>query len=166
MRGRKPTPTVLAQLHGNPSHGRRKNPGEPRPAGALGDVNAPEWLTPEQRTRWERLVADAPRGLLTSIDAPLVTCLVVAIDLHRQACQALAAQGRLTEETPDGMAVVSPLIAIMNRQAALIVRLCGELGFSPTSRVRIAIPAREAEGSAATPLEEFLARRPPPPKFN
>ena len=49
MAGRKPKPTALKKLEGNP--GKRKlNTKEPIPA--KGMPNCPEWLLPEQQTPW------------------------------------------------------------------------------------------------------------------
>ena len=52
MAGRKPKPTALKKLEGNP--GKRKlNTKEPIPA--KGMLNCPEWLLPEAKKEWERL---------------------------------------------------------------------------------------------------------------
>lgn len=50
MAGRKPKPTALKKLEGNP--GKRKlNTKEPIPA--KGMLNCPEWLLPEAKKEWE-----------------------------------------------------------------------------------------------------------------
>ena len=52
MAGRKPKPTAIKKLEGNP--GKRKlNTKEPIPA--KGMPNCPEWLMPEAKKEWERL---------------------------------------------------------------------------------------------------------------
>ena len=64
--GRKPKPTALKKLEGNP--GKRKlNTKEPIPA--KGMPNCPEWLLPEAKKEWERL-ADLMNqiGVLTEVD--------------------------------------------------------------------------------------------------
>ena len=66
MAGRKPKPTALKKLEGNP--GKRKlNTKEPIPA--KGMLNCPEWLLPEAKKEWERL-ADLMNqmGVLTEVD--------------------------------------------------------------------------------------------------
>ena len=51
MAGRKPKPTAIKKLEGNP--GKRKlNTKEPIPA--KGMPNCPEWLMPEAKKEWER----------------------------------------------------------------------------------------------------------------
>src|SRR5262245_41506 len=66
MRGRKPVPTALKVLRGNP--GRRPlNPAEPTPAPA--PVNPPDWLPQDARAEWDRLAPMLARnGLLTEMD--------------------------------------------------------------------------------------------------
>jgi hypothetical protein len=50
MRGRKPIPTVLARLHGNPRDRKPPVP-EPKPAGDL--TEAPDWFSADQKAGWE-----------------------------------------------------------------------------------------------------------------
>ncbi len=66
MAGRKPKPTAVKKLEGNP--GKRKlNTKEPVPAKGMPDC--PEWLLPEAKKEWERL-ADLMNqmGILTEVD--------------------------------------------------------------------------------------------------
>ena len=66
MAGRKPKPTAIKKLEGNP--GKRKlNTKEPIPA--KGMPECPEWLLPEAKREWERL-ADLMNqmGVLTEVD--------------------------------------------------------------------------------------------------
>ena len=52
MAGRKPKPTALKKLEGNP--GKRKlNTKEPMPGKGMPDC--PKWLLPEAKKEWERL---------------------------------------------------------------------------------------------------------------
>ena len=66
MRGRKPKPTHLKVLEGNP--GRRPiNGAEPKPAGDL--PTCPAHLGPSAKAEWKRLARDLNRiGLLTMAD--------------------------------------------------------------------------------------------------
>ena len=66
MAGRKPKPTALKKLEGNP--GKRKlNTKEPVPAKGMPDC--PKWLLPEAKMEWERLcVKLSEMGVLTEID--------------------------------------------------------------------------------------------------
>jgi phage terminase small subunit len=61
--------------------------------------------------------------------------------------------------------VQSPYLAIVNRQAVLLLRCAEQLGFSPTARPRVAAAAPSAAQAASpadpdVPLSVFLASRP------
>ncbi len=66
MAGRKPKPTALKKLEGNP--GKRKlNTKEPVPEKGMPDC--PKWLLPEAREEWKRLCQKlSEMGVLTEID--------------------------------------------------------------------------------------------------
>lgn len=137
MAGRKPKPTALKILSGNP--GKRPLPkGEPVPAGLLG--GPPDWMSADQRESWDYAVSHAPRGLLRSLDRGVFATWVCAEAAHRKAAEALARHG-LVRKTKAGDTVPSLYEGIMNRQAQIMLRAASELGFSPTSRAKIAIKA-------------------------
>ena len=65
--GRKPKPTALKRLHGNPG-GRALPKGEPEPGG-LSSVAPPSHLSRDARAEWRRLAPELIRlGLLTVND--------------------------------------------------------------------------------------------------
>ena len=66
MAGRKPKPTAVKKLEGNP--GKRKlNSKEPVPA--KGIPACPDWLMPEAKKEWERLAELMNQmGVLTEVD--------------------------------------------------------------------------------------------------
>lgn len=66
MAGRKPKPTAMKKLEGNP--GKRKlNTKEPVPAKEM--PACPEWLMPEAKKEWERLAKLMNQmGVLTEVD--------------------------------------------------------------------------------------------------
>jgi P27 family predicted phage terminase small subunit len=142
MRGRKPVPARLRELHGSPSHGGAKPKVSVRidtshqPAAEEAGLPAPDFFTPSQQEIWSYAVAHAPRGVLTKIDTGVLAVFVIAADLHRQA---VMAQNRrqLLIRAPSGMPMVSPYVHIANRQAILMLRAAEQLGFTPTSRARL-----------------------------
>ena len=71
MAGRKPKPTALKKLEGNP--GKRKlNTKEPMPGKGMPDC--PKWLLPEAKKEWERLCVKLSEiGVLTEIDMAAFT---------------------------------------------------------------------------------------------
>ena len=65
-RGRKPTPTAIKELEGNP--GKRKlNENEPKPEKKA--PSCPKWLDKEARKEWHRLAKKMEAiGILTEVD--------------------------------------------------------------------------------------------------
>lgn len=132
-RGRKPKPTVLKLVTGNPGK-RAINTKEPKPQGNLYD--APKWLTKSQAASWAYAIECAPLGLLKRIDRSVLVAWVVAEDLHRQAIEKLNG-GALLIKTPNGMPVQSPYLSIVNKQAQIMLKAGSEMGFTPASRSRV-----------------------------
>jgi len=175
MRGRKPVPTTLRELHGNPRKvALRKF--EPRPDGDLSEP--PDWLSEGQRASWTYALTNSPAGLLKRIDRGALLAWVVAEDLHQQAATAQSKVGLLvrikTEATAGkddpGVPVASPYINVINQQAKIKLKAASELGFTPVSRPGIqagAVPPGRPEwtpddrGRKPRPsLEEFLDSHP------
>jgi P27 family predicted phage terminase small subunit len=136
MRGRKPKPTRLKLIEGNP--GRRPiNGSEPKPPGA--QPTCPAHLNPSAKAEWKRLARDLNKiGLLTMIDRAALAAY----------CQSygrwVEAERKLTEtppllKTPAGYVQVSPWLTIANKERELMARYMAELGLTPSSRSRLAV---------------------------
>ena len=136
MRGRKPKPTALKELEGNPGK-RRLNQREPKPTGDL--YAAPGWMTDSQREGWAYAITHSPHGLLKHLDRSVLAIWVVAEDLHREAAEKIAQYGLLTKSPNAGLPLQSPYLAILNKQAQLMLKAGSELGFSPASRTRVQV---------------------------
>lgn len=136
MRGRKPTPTHLKVLRGNPGK-RAINHREPKPDGDL--FEAPEWMTDSQRAGWAYAIANAPPHLLKRLDRSVLVVWVVAEDMHRDASCAVAKYGLITKSPVKGDPMQNPYLAIINKQASIMLKAASELGFSPSSRSRVQI---------------------------
>jgi P27 family predicted phage terminase small subunit len=142
-------PTNLKIVTGNP--GKRALPKrEPKPRGNLYDP--PEWLTEAQRKGWEYAIETAPFGLLKRIDRSTLVAWVVAEDLHRQAVEKLNS-GAMLIKTPNGMPVQSPYLAIINKQAMIMMKASAEMGFTPASRSRVEV---DTDGEEEDPAERFF----------
>lgn len=136
MRGRKPVPTHLKLIRGNPGK-RRLNENEPIPEG---DLNAPPtWMSKSQRAGWRYAIANAPPGLLKRLDRSVLSAWVVAEDLHRTASQMLDKHGLLIKAPNTGLPIQSPYLPVANRQATIMLKAAEQLGFSPGSRSRVQI---------------------------
>jgi P27 family predicted phage terminase small subunit len=136
VRGRRPKPTALRELEGNPGK-RPLNQHEPQPAGEL--FAAPEWMSESQREGWAWAITNAPHGLLKQLDRSMLAIWVVAEDLHREAAEKIAQYGLLTKSPNAGLPLQSPYLAILNKQAQIMIKAGAELGFSPASRTRVQV---------------------------
>lgn len=142
MRGRKPTPTALKIIAGNPGK-RPLNAHEPQPRADLAD--APSWLTERQKATWTEVVEMSPPGLLKDIDASVFAVWVVAFDLYQEASERLARSGMLVKAPNTGVPMQSPYLAIVNRQAQIMMKAASEMGFTPASRSRVIVKQKTAK---------------------
>jgi P27 family predicted phage terminase small subunit len=143
-RGPRPVPTALKVLHGNPGH-RAINKEEPVIEKEL--VLAPDWMTDPQKKLWDRVILEAPRNLLKSLDESVLTTWVVACDLHRQASEAVAKSGLVVKSPVKGDPMQNPYLAIINKQASIMMKAAAEMGFTPSSRSRIVLKKEIRSGS-------------------
>jgi P27 family predicted phage terminase small subunit len=143
MRGRKPKPTHLKAITGNPGK-RPLNYDEPRPETVIPDC--PRELSPAARKEWMRLVGElAKLNLLTALDRAALAAYCCSYALWAEAIEAINKYGAMVK-SPSGYPIQSPYVAIANRQTELMLRISSEFGFTPASRGRIAAPRTEEPG--------------------
>ncbi|MGV8986049.1 MAG: phage terminase small subunit P27 family [Cypionkella sp.] len=155
MRGRKPKPTAIKVLEGNPGK-RPVNPAEPQPPGSQPD--APPHLCAEARAEWDRLAESLNRiGLLTQIDRATMAAY----------CQCygrwVEAELKLSEtppilRMPSGYIQQSPWLTISNKQLELMARFMAELGLTPASRSRLAVLVPSVRDPWENDIHGLLAR--------
>ena len=99
MAGRKPKPTAVKKLEGNPGK-RKRNTKEPVPAKGMPDC--PEWLLPEAKKEWERL-ADLMNqmGVLTEVDMAAFAAYCQSYARWKEAQEHIDSEGA-TFETDKG----------------------------------------------------------------
>ena len=137
MRGRRPKPTRLKVLTGNPGK-RPLNHEEPRPAPEIPEC--PPELGPVARREWDRLVGELGKlKLVTNLDRAALAAYCGAYALWSEATEAIQKYGTMVK-SPSGYPIQSPYVAIANRQAELMMRISAEFGFTPASRSRISTP--------------------------
>lgn len=95
----------------------------------------PAWLSDSQRECWDHAVRSLPRRALDRADRGLLTAWAVAEDTHRIAAEQVS-RGLLINVPGVPTPQVSPYLAIVDRQSAILARIAAELGFSPVSRAR------------------------------
>ena len=151
MRGRKPVPTPLKILRGNP--GKRKlNDREPQPSAIQGAAPS-RALDTAGRAEWRRVIPELARlGLLTALDLKAVEGYCIAYQTVR-AAQREVNRGLVR---PDG--TKKPEVQIARDSLALMRQFMTETGLTAVSRARIhtePVPAEDAD-------EAFLRRRSTP----
>jgi len=137
MRGRRPKPTRMKVLTGNPGK-RALNKNEPRPAAIVPEC--PPELGPLARAEWDRLAGElGTLQLLTTFDRAALAAYCGAYALWAEATEAIQKYGTMVK-SPSGYPIQSPYVSIANRQAEIMMRIASEFGFTPASRSRISTP--------------------------
>jgi P27 family predicted phage terminase small subunit len=151
MRGRKPLPSNVVRLRGNPGK-RRLNDAEPRPAPKV--PACPACLGDNARKEWKRLAKElAELGLLTRLDRGLLAAYCQAHALWVEAVSSIERYGTMIK-SPNGHPMQSPYVAVVNKQVEIMGRIAAEFGMTPSSRSRIRAGAPVPED----PFEHFLER--------
>jgi P27 family predicted phage terminase small subunit len=149
MRGRKPRPSHLRVVDGTkPRNG--TNAREPQVKRNLHAV--PEGLTKGQKEAWTYAIANAPAGLLKTLDRDVLLTYVVARDLLMEANKKQAKLS-MVRRTAFGTDVVSPYINVIAKQSLILMKAAAEMGFTPSSRSRIEI---DAEAENDDPAEKYF----------
>lgn len=146
-RGRKPEPSALRQLRGNP--GKRPLPvGEPKPSGAL--PKPPVHLTHEGLAEWERVCGELHRiGVVTCVDRAVLGAYCT---VYQRWIDAESHIDDLICQTPNGFYSPNPYIAIANKALELMYKYMQDLGLTPSSRVKLAT-GQPTEGDM---LDQFI----------
>jgi P27 family predicted phage terminase small subunit len=142
MRGRRPKPTRMKVLTGNPGK-RPLNVEEPRPEPCIPDC--PPELGPAARQEWQRLTAElGALRILTALDRDALAAYCSAYGLWAEAIEAIGKYGTMVK-SPSGYPIQSPYVSIANRQAEIMMRIAAEFGFTPASRSRISTSTRQEQ---------------------
>ena len=136
-RGRRPKPTRLKLISGNPGK-RPLNLKEPKPKAGIPDC--PIWLEYEAKKIWAKLVPKLERlGILTEIDEGPLAAYCESYSLLIEAKKQLK---KMTLSIVDkGKLKLNPKFVFLLRVARDakrdMVRIAIEFGFTPSSRTRI-----------------------------
>ena len=154
VRGRKPTPSHVLTLRGNPGK-RPLNRREPKPKGGL--PPCPERLKGAARQAWESFGQQLTEcGAATSLDATALELLCESYAALAEASAQVAKHGPVWIERQPGKLpkfCYSPFWVVQNREHKKLMALLTEFGMTPSSRTRVhAVSNPEAEE-----LERFLA---------
>lgn len=154
MRGRKPKPSYLRVLDGNAGK-RPVNENEPIPAGKLEERPPPDVLSDAQKIVWRQAIKSAPPGMLRHLDESVLVVWVTACERHADASKQVSKLGSLLKGKT-GTPYQNPYLAIMNKQAAILLKAAAELGFTPSSRSRVKVdPQKPGEGDPFADLKDL-----------
>ena len=148
--GRKPKPTALKLLEGNPGK-RELNQFEPKPTDGL--PICPEWLMEDAKEEWYRLAAVMNKmGILSEVDQSAFAVYCQTWARWKEAQEHIDREGS-TFETDSGQIKRNPWVAIANEWQAKLLSVCGEFGLTPSSRSRIvAANSKETEADGMEAL--------------
>lgn len=134
MAGRKPKPTKLKLLQGNP--GRRPlNLAEPQPA--AGVPKCPAWLDVTAKAKWREVAPELARiGVLTKIDGSMLAAFCKNFSRWVAAEKILTKQG-MTSESDTGLIKTRPELRIAEEAMRQMRAFASEFGLSPSSRSRL-----------------------------
>jgi P27 family predicted phage terminase small subunit len=157
MPGRKPKPTALKELAGNPGK-RPLNTAEPIPPSGV--PVCPEGLSADAQAEWNRIAPDLIQmGVLSRIDTAALAAYCECWSRWREAERNLSKFGSVIK-TPSGYPIQSPFISIASKALDQMRKFLVEFGMTPSSRSRISAgPAPMTKpNNAHDPYDEFVVQ--------
>ena len=135
QRGRKPKPTAMKELEGNP--GRRPlNKNEPKPNKKA--PRCPAWLEEEAKKEWKRMGKILEQmGLLTELDMAAFAGYCQAFARWKEAEEFVSQHGTIIR-TPNGYLQQVPQVSIAQTNLKIMLKFCEQFGLTPSARSRIA----------------------------
>jgi P27 family predicted phage terminase small subunit len=135
MRGRKPTPTALRVLRGNP--GKRRIPAnEPQPPIKM--PTKPDYVTGEAAEIWQRIVPQfVVMGTTADVDCEILASYCVSAAMAADATRKINRHGAIVKNERTGEVLTNPYVAVRRRCVAEIAKLGVLLGLGPAERARI-----------------------------
>jgi len=136
VRGRKPQPTALRVLRGNP--GRRPLPPDEPQAPALDGADVPDFLSDDARAEWVRLVPLLTScGVLTETDRSALGAYCTSYGQWKEATAQIKRFGMVLKTKEGRLPVVSPYVKIAHNALLQMRAFLVEFGMTPSSRVRV-----------------------------
>lgn len=136
MAGRKPKPTALKVIAGNPG-GRPLPKNEPKPKADTG--RCPTRLKGMARKEWNRLVPilkDA--GLFTRVDRNAMAMYCDQYSIYCEAMKSINDVGAVIKDSQNRPAQ-NPYFRVANKASGIMSRMLVEFGMTPSSRSRVQV---------------------------
>ena len=149
-RGRKPKPTAIKLLEGNPGC-RPLYRAEPKPTGV---PVCPDWLEDEAKAEWERMGGIlADMGVLTEVDTMAFAGYCQAYARWKEAEEFISQHGSIIR-TPNGYLQQVPQVSIAQTNLKIMLKFCEEFGLTPSARSRIS--ANKSTEETTDEMEKLL----------
>jgi P27 family predicted phage terminase small subunit len=159
MVGRKATPKEIRDLTGLKSSHPPANPKGLKVKRPIG--GPPNWMTDLQKEIWREGLENAPANLLKAIDASLYQTWVFACYSQRRASQQFEnGGGQMVVYSVNGSARAHPLLAVIRAEGATMLKCASEMGFTPTSRMKVKADGPDSGEDPTNPFEQFNTNGP------
>jgi P27 family predicted phage terminase small subunit len=154
MRGRKPKPTALKILYGNPGK-RRLNENEPKPPLEIPDP--PDHLDDVAKKEWARITALLSQlGLISQLDMAGIASYCVSFSRWADAERRVMKHGIIVISPDKKFPMKSPYLCVAESAMEAMRKMLGEFGLTPSSRARLQVPRTP---DALDEFERFCSRR-------
>lgn len=151
MAGRKPTPTSLKQLNGNPGK-RALNRKEPQFSEG---ATCPKHLTKAAKAEWKRVSEElSAQGLLTTVDRAALAAYCASWARWVDAEENLQKFGAVIRSPKSGFPIQNPYVGVANTALDHLRKFASEFGMTPSSRSRINVSSAPTAGD---PFSDFMA---------
>ena len=132
--GRRPKPTALKVLEGNPGK-RPLNTKEPKPKSKA--PKCPNWLEAEAKKEWRRMSKQLElMGLLTEVDMAAFAGYCQAYARWKEAEEFISKHGTIVK-TPSGYWQQVPQVSIASNYLKIMGKFCEQFGLTPSARSRL-----------------------------
>ncbi len=151
QRGRKPIPTAIKELEGNPGK-RALNKKEPKPKRKA--PKCPTWLDNEAKKEWKRTAKQLEQlGILTEVDMAAFAGYCQAYARWKEAEEFISKHGTIVK-TPSGYWQQVPQVSIAQTYLKIMNKFCEQFGLTPSARSRIVSDSNQQEVN--DPMELIL----------
>ena len=149
MKGRKPKPTAIKELNGNP--GRRPlNDSEPQMA--VGGLSCPRHLNDLAKKEWHRVIRDLREaGVVARVDRSALEAYCMAYARWLQAEEKVELEG-ITVTGAKGGVIKNPAVTVAAQMLTLMHKFMAELGMTPSSRSRLQVKPPDGKKTLAEML--------------
>lgn len=167
MPGRKPKPTAIKELHGNPGK-RALNKQEPK---FKGKPRCPSWLPDTAKAEWTRVVEQlAEIDMLRGTDQAALAAYCVSYGRWVAAEKIVNKEGQTVQQpvfdkhgTLVGHKVIRhPATIIAKDERAALLKAASLFGFDPSSRSRVQVPEQKDTAPADDSDDNLYAAEPTP----